>query len=185
MDLGEEYIEKRTVLAFPEDLRPRCGMRLWYYSHISSETLQSSKLPSGRYLRMISGIFFCASSLIAICKGSVSPSAGTSIGAFMLMVHLSFVIGFNGNRQNTVSVGQSSAVENSETHLICSALVPRTLARSYFVKYGVVTRTLFGLRTSPPCPPIVDLLPSLAVPLALTRPFIPRGCPPPSAAFTS
>ena len=35
---------------------------------------------------MISGIFFCASSLIAICKGSVSPSAGTSIGAFMLMV---------------------------------------------------------------------------------------------------
>jgi len=36
---------------------------------------------------MISGIFFCASSLIAICKGSVSPSAGTSIGAFMLMIH--------------------------------------------------------------------------------------------------
>jgi hypothetical protein len=35
-------------------------------SMISSETLQSSKLPSGRYRRMIRGIFRCDNSLIAI-----------------------------------------------------------------------------------------------------------------------
>lgn len=83
------------------------------------------------------------------------------------------------------SVSQSSATKRNEAHLICNALVPRTLARSYLVKYGVVTRTLFGLRASPPWPPIVDLFPSLAIPLAVTRPLIPGGCPPPSASFIS
>lgn len=51
---------------------------------MSSETLQSSKLPSGRYRLMIRGILPCESSLIAICSASVSPSSGTSTGAFML-----------------------------------------------------------------------------------------------------
>jgi hypothetical protein len=97
MDLGEGYIERRPVLEFPYHFETGLAATNWqyklgYHSHISSETLQSSKLPSGRYLRMISGIFFCASSLMAICKGSVSPSAGTSIGAFILIVYLSCVI---------------------------------------------------------------------------------------------
>jgi hypothetical protein len=55
-----------------------------HQSVMSSDTLQSSKLPSGRYLRMMRGIFRCDSSLIAICSASVSPSKGTSTGAFML-----------------------------------------------------------------------------------------------------
>lgn len=54
------------------------------YSLMSSATLQSSKLPSGRKRRMMSGILRWESSFIAICSGSVSPSVGTSTGAFML-----------------------------------------------------------------------------------------------------
>lgn len=55
-----------------------------YQSVMSSETLQSSKLPSGKYRRMTNGILRCDSSLMAISNGSVSPSSGTRMGAFML-----------------------------------------------------------------------------------------------------
>lgn len=40
--------------------------------------------PSGRYRLTMRGIFFWFSSLMAICKGSVSPSRSTSTGAFIL-----------------------------------------------------------------------------------------------------
>ena len=51
----------------------------------------------------------------------------------------------------------SALYDVDDTHLICSALVPNTLARSYFVKYGVVIRTLFGC-LSPLIPPADGVL---------------------------
>ena len=48
---------------------------------ISSSMAQSSKEPSGMYLRMMMGIFLCLSSFMAICSGSVSPSSSTITGA--------------------------------------------------------------------------------------------------------
>lgn len=68
---------------------------------------------------MIRGIFRCESSLMAICNASVSPSRGTSTGAFILR-----------------KAGQhhTNAVHVAYTHLICNALVPSTRARSYFVR---------------------------------------------------
>ena len=44
---------------------------------MSSSIPQSSQLPSGRYRRMMMGIFFAFSSLYAISNGSVSPSNST------------------------------------------------------------------------------------------------------------
>lgn len=38
----------------------------------------------GRYRLITKGIFFAANSFSAISSGSVSPSTGTSTGAFML-----------------------------------------------------------------------------------------------------
>lgn len=45
---------------------------------------QSSWLPSGRYRRILIGIFLSLSSFIAIFNGSVSFSMSTITGAFML-----------------------------------------------------------------------------------------------------
>ena len=118
-------------------------------SLMSSSTRQSSKLPSGRYLRIIKGIFRCESSLIAICRASVSPSNGTSTGAFMLRDN-----GYGMSRQKTGKNTKRPAFwddRDDDTHLICRALVPNTRALSYFVRYGVVTLTLFACR-SPPIP---------------------------------
>jgi len=84
--------------------------------------------PSGRYLRTIKGIFFWFSSLIAICKGSVSPSKSTRTGAFMLP---------KSDRLPGVTLCFS--------YLICNARVPRTLARSYLVMYGVVVLLSSGI----------------------------------------
>lgn len=44
--------------------------------------------PSGRYRLTTSGIFFSRSSLMAIWRGSVSPSRSTRTGAFMLQVDI-------------------------------------------------------------------------------------------------
>lgn len=97
-------------------------------SHVQSSYLRKSARddvvlmsnqyhPSGRYLRTTKGIFFSFSSLIAICSGSVSPSRSTSTGAFMLEQILAFFL----------------SIEKPHSDLICNALVPSTLARSYFV----------------------------------------------------
>jgi hypothetical protein len=52
-------------------------------------------------------------------------------------------------------------------HLICNALVPNTLARSYLVMYGVVVLfsveiflllTLLTVLVPPPCSPLVTIL---------------------------
>lgn len=59
-------------------------MALAYSLMMSSDTFHSSKDPSGSVLLTIKGIFLAASSFIAICRGSVSPSTGTKTGAFML-----------------------------------------------------------------------------------------------------
>lgn len=66
-------------------------VRAALYSLINSATLQSSKLPSGRYRRMMRGVLPCESSLMAICKASDSPSNGTRTGAFILHDALSVV----------------------------------------------------------------------------------------------
>ena len=87
---------------------------------------------------MIRGIFRCDSSLMAICSASVSPSKGTSTGAFIL----------SENRYEHLHDTVGGCIN---THLICNALVPNIRARSYFVKYGVVTRSLFGCLS--PCKP--------------------------------
>lgn len=87
--------------------------------------------PSGMYLRTTKGIFFSLSSLMAICKGSVSPSRSTSTGAFLLR-RLSAKIFLLGFSRRILRIEQ--------TYLICSALTPSTLARSYLVIYGVVVR---------------------------------------------
>jgi hypothetical protein len=93
--------------------------------------------------------------LIAICRASVSPSRGTSTGAFIL-------------RQSKGIVNNVQSFANATTYLICKALVPNIRARSYFVKYGVVILTLFGCLS--PCNP------------APTAPA--SGCPaPPSSPF--
>lgn len=77
---ASERIDEYVIIHIPrKKIKPEKNQ-----SVISSETLQSSKLPSGRYRRMIRGIFRCDSSFIAICKASVSPSSGTRTGAFML-----------------------------------------------------------------------------------------------------
>jgi len=52
---------------------------------MSSSTPQSSKLPSGKYRRIVKGILRALSSFIAISRGSVSPSSSTITGAFMLI----------------------------------------------------------------------------------------------------
>lgn len=47
--------------------------------------IKATYYPSGRYLLTIRGIFFWFNSLMAICRGSVSPSKSTSTGAFILI----------------------------------------------------------------------------------------------------
>lgn len=49
------------------------------------EQQKKTYYPSGMYRRTMSGIFFSLSSLMAIWRGSVSPSRSTRTGAFMLI----------------------------------------------------------------------------------------------------
>lgn len=128
--------------------------------------------PSGRYRRTTSGIFFSRSSLMAIWRGSVSPSRSTRTGAFMLFnkdVSLKGVPlaprwgmsrAFAFTCRDSLSAQRGFAREHgfqglrSEecNHLICNALVPSTRARSYFVMYGVVLLFSFGIFLSlKPC----------------------------------
>lgn len=53
-------------------------------SMMSSSMAQSSWLPSGKYRRILIGIFLSLNSFMAIFKGSVSFSMSTITGAFML-----------------------------------------------------------------------------------------------------
>lgn len=78
----------------------------------------------GRYRLITNGIFFAFNSLVAISNGSVSPSNGTKTGAFIL------------RKTDALSVTtlDQSIVASRRSHLICNALVPKILARSYFVK---------------------------------------------------
>ena len=62
-------------------LRNKCIVYCIQSVMISSSMAQSSKDPSGMYLRMMMGIFLCLSSFMAICSGSVSPSSSTITGA--------------------------------------------------------------------------------------------------------
>lgn len=87
---------------------------------LADSHLKTTYHPSGRYLLTIRGIFFWLSSLIAICKGSVSPSRSTSTGAFML------------NKEAPVSKRRANSILQT-TNLICKALVPKTRALSYLV----------------------------------------------------
>lgn len=98
--------------------------------------VKGSHYPSGRYRRTIRGIFFSRNSLIAICRGSVSPSRSTRTGAFMLC-----------HRQHIFHpfLEFSPLLPPGITHLICSARVPRIRARSYLVMKGVVVRWSFGI----------------------------------------
>lgn len=98
---------------------------------------------------MMSGILRCESSLMAIWSASVSPSRGTRIGAFIL---------HPPKPKPCQSFPPPPPLKARQTHLICKALVPNILALSYFVKYGVVTLTLFGCLSpaivfAPPAPP--------------------------------
>lgn len=93
---------------------------------------------------MMRGIFFCASSLMAIWSGSVSPSGGTRTGAFILYRGMNKQTRFSTNYCNVTRKEKMTERIGVETHLICSARVPNTLARSYLVMYGVVTRSEFG-----------------------------------------
>ena len=102
----------------------------------SARTHAHTHHPSGRYLRTTRGIFLSRSSLMAICNGSVSPSTSTKTGAFMLQPSMP-------PRQHPSLSRSPAAFLSSRTHLICSARVPRTRARSYLVMYGVVVR-FFG-----------------------------------------
>lgn len=62
----------------------KSSLRTLILSAMSMNQSVLSYQPSGRNLRMTSGIFFSLSSLIAICSGSVSPSTSTRTGAFIL-----------------------------------------------------------------------------------------------------
>jgi hypothetical protein len=83
---------------------------------------------------MTRGIFLSFNSFKAISKGSVSLSTGTRTGAFILDVS---------------DDDRPLRHHGCPTDLIWSALVPKTRARSYFVMYGVVTRTSFALAAFP------------------------------------
>lgn len=80
---------------------------------------------------MMRGIFFWESSLIAICRGSVSPSVGTSTGAFMLYE----------NKSETTTAAVSEYTD--EPNLQCScpenarALVFCHVRRSYALLVGL------------------------------------------------
>jgi hypothetical protein len=82
------------------------------------------------------------SSLMAISRGSDSPSSGTNTGAFMLC-------GRVGGQIQHSQVIRACEHTAAFAHDICSALVPNILARSYFVRYGVVTRFAFGFAALP------------------------------------
>lgn len=62
----------------------------------------------------------------------------------------------NGSHRETEMVGEDFAgraiggPRSLISYLICSALVPKILARSYFVMYGVVIFSLLGPAPSPP-----------------------------------
>lgn len=127
--------------------------------------------PSGRYRRTTSGIFFSRSSLMAIWRGSVSPSRSTRTGAFMLfgrnvspkgvlraarseIGHLGgfcFLLSRFSKRTKGfcswtwIPRSPFRRIQSPTTHLICNALVPSTRARSYFVMYGVVLLFSFGI----------------------------------------
>lgn len=83
---------------------------------LSSLNFQSSKLPSGKYLRTIKGIFFSLSSFSAIVKGS------------QFMSELLSAVRYKG-----------------EFLEIWTALTPMILAFSYFVMNGDVILSTFGL----------------------------------------
>ena len=160
----------------PIILQPRVihhpHVRFFPLLYSSSSHVQSSYHPSGRYRRTTKGIFFSWSSLIAICRGSVAPSMSTRTGAFMLPNQTP--------HQHTTLHNFPSAI--IKPYLICSALVPNTLAFSYLVIYGVVVlfslAIFFSLSPTtafffpPPLPPAgasptATILSSLAAPLVL------------------
>jgi hypothetical protein len=120
--------------------------------------------------------------LMAICRASVSPSRGTSTGAFIL-------------RQNRpTSHHRHNLRYITPAHLICKALVPNIRARSYFVKYGVVILTLFGCLSpcspapTPPdsaCPPLPPPSSPFAISASWSIPLIPFTSAPASSAPSS
>lgn len=132
---------------------------------------EASYFPSGRYRLTTRGIFFSLSSLIAICNGSVSPSRSTRTGAFMLKVVVcqhswsspmqslrrqssqppaeaflkDIPLELNPYSDHGYPKTYPKSLQRERTNLICSALVPNTLALSYFVMYGVVDLSCSGI----------------------------------------
>lgn len=109
---------------------------------ISSSILQSSYEWSGRYLRIIIGIFLCFSSFMAICNGSVSPSSSTIIGAHMAIW-----------RARVPRTRARSYLELRKQYIFISIhfVIIHLAMCTYFVIYRVVIRLFLG--TPPPvCP---------------------------------
>lgn len=104
---------------------------------ISSSMFQSSYEWSGKYRRIIIGIFRCFSSFIAICRGSVSPSNSTIIGAHIAIW-----------RARVPSTLARSYLIKKKFYITFFVKPGQSLCLSYLVIYFVVI--LLFLATLPP-----------------------------------